>query len=458
MPRPLGIALAAVSFVLALGGAAAAAPFDLDSADWEGCSDFVQIGKDDLGAQRVIVTSKLDMHDLKREDGVILVHPSRPLDVDALSSFMRHGGRVILLDDYGTGEALLEHFQIQRVPLPAHPAEMLRQNPAFALAEPASGHPVVHDVSKVVTNHATGVSHPSLSPVLKVRGAGGEPDVLLAEAGAVGFGRFLAVGDGSVVINSMLHYPGNRALARALYRYATDDDPGSDHEQGWKRGGRVFVLANAFEETGAFGDDSSLVDDVVNEIKRRIEDVRQDGFPTWLAYVLAGAVGLGIVLWVGARAGKTHRALSPRFVRPTPAVSQGGVAGYAAVLRAPTTARALAILELKSALEEGLCAILELPDTPSHEALLRKLSAQGVLDAEGLRTLKHLLVRMANVETMFLARRGHALERIRDREVVTIAKAVQSVLKSARARAKELAAPVVLPSPEVVPEAKESAG
>ena len=41
-----------------------------------------------------------------------------------------------------------------------------------------------------------------------MRGAGGEPEVLLAEAGAVGQGRFLAIGDPSIFINSMLQGDG----------------------------------------------------------------------------------------------------------------------------------------------------------------------------------------------------------------------------------------------------------
>src|SRR5438046_1981498 len=126
-----------------------------------------------------------------------------------------------------------------RAPWPSRPAETRRGNPQLAIAEPASNHPVVQGVGKVVTNHATGVRHPELSPVLKVR-ALGEPDILLAQAGAVGQGRFLALGDASVVINAMLRYPGNKGLARGLLRYATDDDT-------WgKRGGRVFIAIGDF--------------------------------------------------------------------------------------------------------------------------------------------------------------------------------------------------------------------
>jgi hypothetical protein len=426
-------AAVAVSLVLVCG-AAYAAPFDLAGTDWEGCADFVQIAKDDLGPDRVIVTSRLDMHDLKREDAIILLFPEKTLDVDSLASFMRHGGRVVLLDDYGTGDALLKHFNIERVPLPLHPAEMLRQNPAFAVAEPASTHPVVQNVGRVVTNHATGVRHAELSPVLKVRAAPDDPggDVLLAEAGAVQQGRFLAVGDPSIVINSMLRYPGNKAFARAILRYATDDDV-------WgKRGGRVFIASGAIEQRGSFGDDATFFDNVA-EWFRALEDqlatLRKEGMPSTLAYFVAVAVGLAVVLWVGSRAGKPHKPSPPRFVRKVPLVAQGGVAGHAAVIGAPPTSRVLAMLELKSALEEDLCGLLDLDQAPGADVLMKKLAAAGLLDEERLRVLRRLLLRMANVETMVMSRRAPGLSRVRDREVVQASRQVADLLGAAHAAA-----------------------
>src|SRR5262249_35410191 len=147
--------------------------------------------------------------------------PNASLDAESLARFMHDGGRVVLVDDFGSGDELLAHFGIERVPLPANPTLMLRHNPAFPIAEPASEHSVVWGVNRVVLNHASGLRHPELSPVLKVRG---DEDVLVAVAGAVGQGRLLAIGDGSVFMNSMLRFPGNRALAAGVVRYAVEDD------------------------------------------------------------------------------------------------------------------------------------------------------------------------------------------------------------------------------------------
>ena len=119
-------------FALTIQVKAGAAPLenaetlDPTSADWDGLADFVAIASAEL-PDRVVSRQHLDYAELKREDGVILIHPDGPMDAESLARFMRDGGRVVLADDYGDGEELLSHFGIERVPLPAKPALALRQ-------------------------------------------------------------------------------------------------------------------------------------------------------------------------------------------------------------------------------------------------------------------------------------------------------------------------------------------
>jgi hypothetical protein len=377
----------------------------------------------DLGPRRVSVVSTLDVGRLKREDGVLLVHPERAVDYSELSAFMRAGGRLVLLDDYGTGDGLLAHFGIRRVPLPARPAEMLRFSPSFAIAEPAGGHPAVRDVSRVVTNHATGLEHPALSPVLVVRGDG-EPDVLLAVAGAVGQGRLLAVGDASVAINSMLRYPGNRTLCAALLRYLMEDDAWGARE------GTLYILANDFETIGSFGDDSrfaGVTGGVRRTLEEALETLRQDGMPPVATYLIALAIGLGVVVWTSVRAGRTHKAVAPRFVRPVPAVAQGGIAGHAAVLTAPRTPRLLALLEYKSALEEDLATRLGLDRAPPHDELITRLRSARLLDASGLEALDRLLRDLVQLEGLLVTRQRGSRGRVRDADVLEVASRVKEL-------------------------------
>ncbi|MGH7327021.1 MAG: DUF4350 domain-containing protein, partial [Polyangiaceae bacterium] len=431
-PR-LALALLVLAAACLIAPRAFAAAFDLLGTDWEGCADFLRAAREELGDGRIVATDKLDYAALTPQDSVILLHPQKQLDVASLTGFMHAGGRVILLDDYGTGDALLEHFDLERVPVPEHPAQMLRHNPALAIAVPAGVHAVVADVDRVVTNHPTGLKHPNLSPVLKIQSADGTPDVLIAVAGQVTNGRLLVVGDPSIVINSMLRYPGNKTFAKALVRYAGDDDT-------WgKRGGHVFILSGAFDQSGAYGDESNVssLHEKLRALGDAVNDLQRNGLPSAASFSIAGLVGVGIILWVWRNAARTHQPTPPRFTRAIPLAAQGGVAGHAAVLAAPKTTRALAMLELKSALEEELGLLVGVDKNAGHDALAARLAGAGLLDSSRISELKSLLLRMANIETMVLSRQAASLGKIADSEVVVTAKRIRDLLEAARRAAHE---------------------
>jgi hypothetical protein len=436
--------------LLAFCGSSAGAgggPFDWSGRGWEGCAELVDLARSELGSARVIVTSRLDLHALKPKDGVVIIHPERSLDVEGYARFLKAGGRVVLLDDYGTGDSLLAHFGMERVPLPEHPAEALRGNPSFAIAEPAGNHPVLTDVARVVTNHATGIRHPDLTPVLEVRPAAGEhpspgtatgKPVLLAVAGAVSSGRLLAVGDASIVMNSMLTYAGNKTFARNLLHYVADDDA-----QGALGKGRVYLVEGGFEQVGTYGEegDESPWGSRLRTFKDALRAIRNDGFPPALAYFLAVLVGLGVVMWTGSRAGRTHKIVTPRFTRPIPLSQQGGVAGHAALIGSSQTPRILAMLELKSALEEELCAALGLGENAGkvgHEELVSALAAppaswRGRVAPEAVAHLRAVLLRLAQVETLMLSQRsGARMAPVRDRDVLATSKEVNRILLAVR--------------------------
>lgn len=407
-----------------------AAPLDTDSSDWEGLGDFIALAKQELGPTQIVVSHELDYTQLKREDSILLIHPEKTLDTDSLARFMRDGGRVVMLDDYGTGDELLRHFGIERTPPPRAPAQMLRHNPSFAIAVPASDppHSSVQGVQRVVTNHPTGVRHASLTPVLSIPEEDGDIS-LLALAGAVSQGRLLVVGDSSLVMNSMLRYPGNKAFARGIVHYATEDDS-------WgKRGGRLFIVVGGFEQTGTYGQDE---EDAIGAKWRALLDVlrsfEENGAPPTVALAFAAIVGLGIVLWIGSRAGKLHRPTAPRYVQPIPLAAQGGVAGHAAVIAAPGTSRVLALLEVKSALEEELSLLCGLEKTPGHEVLLRVVAEKGLLGRDGLVELRALFLRLSSIETLVMSRRAQAMKGVRDAEVLVVARTVRKVMQEARRR------------------------
>ncbi len=416
----LVLMLASLLPVRAFAGA-----FELGGRDWEGLGDFVNIARTELADGQVVPTGTLDFKTLRPDDGVVIFHPTANLDVESLSSFMRNGGRVILLDDYGSGGALLEHFKLARVPMPARPTQSLRNRPELAIAEPVSSHPVTSDVKHVVTNHATGLSHPDLSSILAVH-AVGQPDVLVAVAGMVGQGRLLAVGDPSILINNMLRYPGNRQFGKNLVHYAVEEDS-------WgKRNGKLYILSNDFLQKG--GDPGLIGDDTRARLRAftdALKQMRKNGMPPDAAYAGAVLAGLALVLWVGSRAGRTHKPKEPRFVRPTSLVAQGGAAGHAAVLLAPETSRVLAMMELKSALEEELSFRLGLEKVPGAERLVLAAESKRLLGSDALAALRRLLLRMGTIETMVLSERAGAMKPVADKEVVEASRAVERILAEA---------------------------
>jgi hypothetical protein len=93
-------------------------------------------------------------------------------------------------------------------------------------------------------------------------------------------------------------------------------------------------------------------------------------------------------------------------------VAQGGIAGHAAVLGAPATSRALAVLELKSALEEELATRLGLQRTPPPEQIVARMRATRLLDAEGAVALTRLFAAMAKVEAKVRRQAGLAEQRL----------------------------------------------
>jgi hypothetical protein len=375
--------------LLALARQAAAESLSPAGNDWEGLAQFVLLAQTELGPARVRVERRLSFGELTSADALVLVHPERALPAAELDAFMQAGGRVVTLDDFGSADTLLEHFHIRRIPLPTRPREALRDNPVFAVATTVGHHPAVADVTRVVTNHATGLSDAGLAPLLVVRGRD-EPDVLLAVAGTVGRGHLLAVGDASAVMNAMLRYPGNRALAVGLIHYASETAVGPR-----AAGGRLFILANDFELTGRFGPISPL-----GSLGAAVLDALRGAPSPSATYALAIAIGLGIVVWAGANAGRLHRASVPRFVRPTPVAAQGGVAGHAAALGAPGAARALVLVEIKRALEESLAETLGVSRLAGAEALVARTRSARLLEEASLKTLAGLLAHLSRYDTV----------------------------------------------------------
>lgn len=429
--RAASFAACLLLFFCLTAAAPVLAAFEFNEDGWEATTELLNIARERLGRERVKPLATVEWDQLRPEDALLVLHPTRELEYREVSAFLAAGGRLALLDDYGRADVLLAKFRIHRVQAPLRPVEAVRQNPNLAVAFPAvemvagaeqGRHPIVAAVDRVVTNHPTALrTEPGvrLTPVLKLPGTG-EPDTLLAVIGVIGnaaacgltdeisstnsvpatarrekCGRLFAMGDPSVVINLMMRYPGNRAFAEGLVDYLVADDT-------WgRRGGVLYLAANDFAQRGLFGGAGGLkrtLNDKLHALAEFVADMRRNGLPGTVAIALAALAALAAGTFMARVSLRRYPRTAPRYVRQTPLVAQGGAAGRVAVLAAPTTHRALAVLELKAALEESLRSHFGLPDTASLEAILREIEHQRALTPKTARELDKLLSEMAKAE------------------------------------------------------------
>jgi hypothetical protein len=427
-------------FLLALCGPALAIAFDFGDPGWEGCSELLELARSELGSDRVVLSPTLDWELVQAQDGVLMVHPMHTPDAEEAAAFMKAGGRLAVVDDFGRGEKLLAHFKIHRRSLPLFPAQFLRGKPEVAIATPAldaaSGevlgiHPTVADVNTVVLNHGTGITHPDLTPVLEVRGSrngsGSIDDVVtVAVAGQIDKGRLFAMGDPSAFINLMLSYPGNRKFASGVIRYLADGDKTEP------RRGRLFVLVNDFDERGAFGGMTPFrksFDRKLQALADGLAEVRARGFPWWLHLAVAVLCGLAVLWWALGSLLRVYAARFPRFARETPLVAQGGAAGRVAVLASRAASPALALLELRSALVETLALELGRADTTPPGELLEALDAEGRLEPGLLQRAVRVLGLMRAAEAVVV---GGSSARVSKAQVLEAANLVDQLLVRAK--------------------------
>lgn len=412
-------------------------PFATADTSWEGTSELVALAIDRLGRDRVRITATLDYEELSAEDGLLVLHPKVDLSFDEVSRFLRGGGRLGLLDDFGRGDTLLQRFGIRRVPPPSRPLYALRGSSSLAIATPAvemvagverGRHPIVSGVEQVITNHPQGLLHPQLTPVLEIPAADGLPVPFAVTGIIANRGRMLAVGDPSIFINLMMRYPGNRSLAEGVVDYLVADDEDTP------RGGKLFILANDFRQTGRFGGGSHWEDDLEEHLRDIEEEVgkwRERGLPDGVAWALAWLVAAACGAWLLGHAVRGYRASVPRFARQPALAALGGVAGRASVLAAPSTSAVLPLLELKLALQEALGRRLHAVGPIALDKLPQQCREHGVLSPQDCDVLQRLAARLHQVEQSVVR---NSPIKIRERELVQLHEEVLGLVERAERR------------------------
>jgi hypothetical protein len=276
-------------------------------------------------------------------------------------------------------------------------------------------------VDQVVTNHPT-IFRPAagvdLTPVLEIRTETGS-GALIALTGAIGngtrcssrqrsgndaesdhCGRLFALSDPSVFINLMLRYPGNRALAKGLVRYLIDS---TAHKTG-----KLYVLINDFKQLGTVpnaGARPNWLQRKLEELQDALEEIREHGLSENAIRTLTVAAAALLALSLFRTLLRSAPPQQPHYAAPVPLALLGGPVGRAAVLAANTTHPSLAVLELKSALEESLRQRLLLPPDAATRAVLEACEQSGLLKPQSLTKLRQMLNEMTLTETAVMRQR-----------------------------------------------------
>ena len=359
-----------------------AAAFDYNDSGWEGTSELLKLVRAKLSVARVQLTASIDYAKLTPRDALLVLHPTVPLRHESMNEFMGQGGRIAVIDDYGSAGSFFEQYEIRRLNSPIQPAVTLRDNVNLAWAFPSTGvdtnsealvHPMVDGLQRVLTNHPVVLSGSRLTPVLEIHSQQGEKQVL-AYAGVIGRrGRLFAMGDPSVLINLMLRYPENRQFADRLVSYLVENDD-------WgRRGGQLYLVSNEFSQTNSAEGDIFSQRSAENLWLRARELLRQP-LPESVQWILGLLASLYVGHWAWSHVIRSLRPAAPRFAVPVPLTSKPGESGRAAVLAAATTPRALALLELDSDMQRYILAELNLDDTLNRQALFEAVAAAGLLD------------------------------------------------------------------------------
>jgi len=215
-------------------GAEAETDFLPANESWNGLSRVAAMAS--TMGQRLRLTHTLDWAALPPGSALLIIHPRVEVPPAQLAAFLGRGGKVLLADDFGLAGAALRHFNITLVADSPGPRRGLhRRNPNLPLARRGpTRNPLTRGVGAVVTNHPAYLR--SRLPSLLHFGA---EDQQLLVAARVGKGELFALSDPSVLINTMMQFRGNRALARNLLRRLAT------------KAGVITVLSGAFTVSGA---------------------------------------------------------------------------------------------------------------------------------------------------------------------------------------------------------------
>lgn len=262
--------------------------YDPQSGAWNGTRELIRIATE--AEVDLHPVSTLDWDEVQRGQGILVLYPLNNIGLADLSSFLDDGGRVAWLDDFGESGPFLDWFQFRREATIRGAIPRTPDLPELLLARPHAQHPLTAGVDMLVTNVPTALSHRSLTPYYIF--AGSNQGLLLV--GQIGQGRLVVGGDPSVVINTMMRFPGNRRFSRNLVDFLASH-----------RGGRITMVTGDFRVRGFYHGRARTghTRDAVNKLNDMVHQLSQTlSLPTVMrpfamTLALLVSVVMTVIMW-----------------------------------------------------------------------------------------------------------------------------------------------------------------
>ncbi len=226
--------------------------YSIYNPNWDGCSDMAvqtyEMGKMtpnvELASGKGLQITQRDLTSygvVPNSSSLIILGPGETFtsqEVAYVHNFLSEGGIVLLADDFGEGNSLLEGLETESRFMDTPLMDLsFSKNPAFGVAFELREHQLTDNVSKVLLNHPTGLRldqnatslmNSSSACWLDVNG-NGMPDkgeerksVPLLSVEKYGEGELILISDPSIFINSMGDEMDNAELTDNVLDYVSE--------------------------------------------------------------------------------------------------------------------------------------------------------------------------------------------------------------------------------------------
>lgn len=217
--RNLLLLLSIVLAGQAVHGVAFAQPaedYDPLSTDWNGLAHLLDMLS--AGRPQVIVDEPIDLTTHPIDHPIVIIYPTLEPPAGELLEFVHEGGRLLVADDHGNAEQLLEVLGVAVFPDRTPHQTFFRNNPGLPVFYPGGRHALTSGVELILANHPTALAADGRA-VLPYD----DPEYGLLYDLSYGNGRAIALGDPSLLINFMLDMADNRTLVNNIFRHLCEE-------------------------------------------------------------------------------------------------------------------------------------------------------------------------------------------------------------------------------------------